>query len=403
MWHKDMVWKNREIVGLDSGIIMHPNVWHASGHTSGFADVCVVSRKSGKRYRLDHLFAQVGVDIEHIQNEKELKTFFDKNKHMLTIEGEKVENLSDPFFQNLLVESNLGSIDEETTYLRGETCQGVYINYKQVIDSMKNKLPFGIAQIGKAFRNEISPRQFLFRTREFEQMEMQYFVDTQDAEKEFQRWLDNRYEWYKKIGLTDIQKTPHKHLVFYAQAAVDIEYNFSFGWGELEGIHNRGEYDLTQHATHSKQRLAFFDEEKKAWKTPSIIETSVGVGRLALALLTQSYTIDEIEGSERLVLKLHPNLAPIRVAILPHEKKHNEYAQSLFSQFSHLGYVQYDGTRSIGKRYRRQDEVGTPYCITVDDETIKNKSVTLRDRDTTQQQRLTVEECLSYIQKASNI
>lgn len=388
LWWYEMVWKDPSIVGLDSAIIMHPSVWRASGHTTGFVEPCVVSSKTKRRYRIDHLLEQIGIDPGE---GKETIVLYNKYKNDLPIGKECVDDLGKPFWYNVLVECNLGSLDpSDPTYLRGETCQGIYINYKHVVESMRKKLPFGIAQIGKVFRNEISPRQFLFRTREFEQMEMQYFVREQDAEKTYDSFLDKRFEWMKSLGLKRLRKTQHAHLVFYARTATDIEYEFPFGWGELEGVHNRGNYDLTQHTTHSKTRLAAFNEETKEWEIPHIIETSVGVGRLVLALLAEAYSTDEVGGEERIVLKLNPALAPIRTAVLPLEKKHREKAKEIQNILLGNGLVQYDETQSIGKRYRRQDEVGTPCCITVDDETLNKDIVTIRDRDTIKQEHVPV-------------
>ena len=396
LWWKEMVWECPDIVGLDSAIVMHPSVWHASGHTEGFVEPCVISSKTKKRYRIDHLLEHAGIDPKEGD---ETVALFNKHKHTLLLDGERTEDLGEPFWYNVLVESNVGSTDPSApTYLRGETCQGIYVNYKQVAESMRMKIPFGIAQIGKAFRNEISPRQFLFRTREFEQMEMQYFVREPDAQKTYDTFLQKRFAWLERLGLRHLRKTPHAHLVFYARAATDIEYEFPFGWGELEGIHNRGDYDLTQHAKHSGIRLAALNEETGAWEVPHVIETSIGVGRLALALLTEAYGTDVVNGADRTVLKLNPALSPVRLAILPLEKKHQAKAREIYRHLAGQGLLQCDETQSIGKRYRRQDEIGTPCCVTVDDETLSKNTVTVRDRDTLKQERVSVEEIFGYVE-----
>ena len=305
--------------------------------------------------------------------------------------------------QNLLVTSNLGVVGEdEVTYLRGETCQGIYVNFKQVLDSMHLHLPFGIAQIGKAFRNEISPRQFLFRTREFEQMEMQYFIHGDNSKQYFDEFLALRMQALKDMGLKEenLQTTPHERLVFYAKAAVDIEYQYPFGWKELEGIHDRGNYDLTQHSEHSGQKLTYFDQDRNEHIIPSIIETSVGVGRLFLAILSDAYDEETLEdGTTRTVLRLHPDIAPMTAAVLPLMRKdgHPEKAKEVYAALAQQYSVYYDETGAIGKRYRRADEIGTPFAITIDYDTLKDETVTVRQRDSMQQERVAIQNLIPHL------
>jgi glycyl-tRNA synthetase len=305
---------------------------------------------------------------------------------------------------NLLVESNLGDFTgtgENKSYLRGETCQGIYVNYKNVMDTTNVKLPFGIAQIGKAFRNEIAARQFVFRTREFEQMEMQYFVKPENEMIEYESLREYRWNALISLGLKEENLRWHKHenLVFYAKEAYDIEFKYPFGFKELEGIHARGNYDLTQHQTHSGQNLTSFDEESKTHFLPHIIESSIGVGRLMLAVLTQSYDEELVGDETRVVMRIPKKIAPIQVAILPLSKKEELSipASQIFEELSDNFMCQYDETQSIGKRYRRQDEIGTPYCITYDFDSINDQAVTVRDRDTMEQVRVPISELVVYL------
>ena len=403
-WWHTMVRTRPDIFGLDSGITMHPKIWEASGHTKGFADPVTVCKKTGKRFRADHLLEEIGVSADERMSIEEFREVFAKHKTELKVAGCDPNDLSEPEFQNLLVTSNLGTFEEdEVTYLRGETCQGIYVNFKQVVDTMHPPLPFGIAQIGKAFRNEISPRQFLFRTREFEQMEMQYF-HRQDSKRYFDEFLALRLEALKAIGIQEehLQVTPHERLVFYAKAAVDIEYQYPFGWKELEGIHDRGNYDLTQHTEHSGQKLTYFDQEKNEHIVPNIIETSIGVGRLFLAVLCDAYDKETLEdGTERVLLRLHPSLAPMTVAVLPLMRKdgHPEKAKEVYASLAEQNYsVYYDETGAIGKRYRRADEIGTPFAVTIDYDTLEDETVTVRERDSMQQNRVPIKDLQKHLQ-----
>ena len=404
-WWNNIVRAHSEIVGLDSGIIMNPEVWRASGHTEGFSDPMTVCSKTGKSFRADHLLEEIGIDADENMDIEDFIKVFEKNRDKLKPEGCNPKDLSTPSSQSLLVDTNMGTTDEQgRPYLRGETCQGIYVNFKQVVDSTHMKLPFGIAQIGKAFRNEISPRQFLFRTREFEQMEMQYFIYPKDAKKFFDEWKDLRLKFLIDIGISkeNLRVTPHDRLVFYAKEASDIEYNYSFGWKELEGIHNRGDYDLTQHTKCSGEKLTYFDQETETHITPHIIETSIGVGRLFLALLQEAYTEETLpDGTERTVLKFNFKVAPMKFAVLPLMRKGElpDIAKKLYNDLSKKITGYYDETGSIGKRYRRADEIGTPFAITIDFETEKDASVTIRNRDTMEQSRVVIEDVLPYIEK----
>ncbi|HIP49881.1 MAG TPA: glycine--tRNA ligase, partial [Candidatus Pacebacteria bacterium] len=308
---------------------------------------------------------------------------------------------------NLLVQSNLGNFtgdwDKEPTYLRGETCQGIYINFKNVMDSTRVKVPFGIAQIGKAFRNEITARQFIFRKREFEQMEMQMFVHPDDAMEIYEQWREKRWQYYLDLGIKEENLKWHEHenLVFYAKAAWDIEYKFPFGFKELEGIHARGDYDLTQHAKYSGKKLEYRNPQTGEVFVPHVVETSVGVERTFLAVLTDAYVEEDLgEGKSRIVLKLPANLAPIKVAIFPLMKNKPELvkkAREIFDELKMQYMCEFDDNGNVGKRYRRQDEIGTPYCVTVDFDTLETGEVTIRDRDTMEQVSVQIDELQKYL------
>ena len=401
LWWRQMVRRRFDIVGLDAGIVMHPRVWEASGHTEGFSDPVVECKKTGKRFRADHLLEAIGVAADERMSLEEFRVLFAKHKGALQVSECSPEDLGEPTMQNLLVPAQLGG---EEVYLRGETCQGIYVNFKNALSTMHLSVPFGIAQIGKAFRNEIAPRQFLFRTREFEQMEMQYFVYPDEAARAFERLRDERLQGLEEMGLKreHLRVTPHERLVFYAQAAEDIEYHYPFGWRELEGVHNRGDYDLSRHAEYSGERLTYFDQERGEHITPWVVETSVGVGRLVLALLSDAYTTETLpDGSERVVLKLAPSIAPMSVALLPLLRKDGlpERARELFKVLSDSFSVYYDETGSIGKRYRRADEAGVPYALTIDHTTLSEGSVTVRDRDTMEQQRVAIADLVAYLEE----
>jgi len=320
--------------------------------------------------------------------------------------GEK--NFTDVKRFNLLVKANLGNFTEDWTkepvYLRGETCQGIYINYKNVMNSSRVKIPFGIAQIGKAFRNEITPRQFIFRTREFEQMEMQYFVSPEKEMEEYEKLRKDRWQYYLSLGIKEknLQWRKHDNLAFYAKEAYDIEYNYPFGFKELEGIHARGDYDLTQHSKFSGKDLSYIDPTTKEKYTPHVIESSVGVGRTILAVLCDVFTEENLGNEKRIVMKFPKKISPVKVAVFPllgNKPLLMEKAREVYKMLKSDFICEYDDHSNIGKRYRRQDEIGTPYCITVDFDTIEDNSVTVRDRDTMKQERIKIEELKGYLIK----
>jgi glycyl-tRNA synthetase len=405
-WWKYMVQERTDIVGLDSAIFMHPKIWEASGHVGGFADPLTECKKCNSRIRADHLLENIGITADEKMTEEEINTLFEKSKDKLKCPscGSKTFTKVKKF--NLLVKSNLGNFTEDWTkepiYLRGETCQGIYVNYKNVLDTSRVKIPFGIAQIGKAFRNEITARQFIFRTREFEQMEMQYFVTEEQVMSEYEKLKEYRYNFYTDIlgyKKEDLKWHKHENLVFYAKEAFDIEFNYPFGFKELEGIHARGDYDLTQHTKYSGQDLTYTDPITQVKYMPHIIESSVGVGRTLLATLCSAYT-EEILGEEsRIVLKFPFNIAPIKIAVFPLLKNKPELqtkAHKIFKNLSTLYACEFDDNGNIGKRYRRQDEIGTPYCVTIDFESLEDESVTVRDRDTMKQERVKISDLEKY-------
>ncbi len=404
-WWRNMVHERLNVYGLDSAIFMNPKIWHASGHVSGFSDPLVECRQCHTRSRADHLLEEIGVFADEKMSEEEINNLLRDNKDKVKCPKCGGTDFTEVKNFNLLVQSNLGNFtgnwQEEPVYLRGETCQGIYVNFKNVLDTMHPKIPFGIAQIGKAFRNEITARQFIFRTREFEQMEMQYFVHPDEAMNEYERWKNERMNFYiEELGINkdNLQWHQHENLVFYAKEAFDIEYKFPFGWKELEGIHARGDYDLSRHQEYSGKKLEYIDQQKGEKYIPHIVETSAGVGRTMLAVLSDAYTEEEVNGDVRVVLKLKPSLAPIKIAILPLSKKDELVAvgKKIFDKLKGDYYCDFDITQSIGKRYRRQDEIGTPYCITVDFDSLEDGKVTVRDRDTMEQDRVLIEDLGSY-------
>ena len=408
-WWKQMVQLNGNIVGLDSAIFMHPKIWEASGHVAGFSDPLVECKTCHARLRLDHLLEEIGVAADEKMSEKEIEKIFDKNKKKIKCPNCGGKSFTDVKKFNLLVKSNLGNFTEdwnkEPVYLRGETCQGIYVNYKNVLDSARVKIPFGIAQIGKAFRNEITARQFIFRTREFEQMEMQYFVSPGKEIEEYGKLKEVRWQYYLDLGIKEENLKWHKHenLVFYAKEAYDIEYNFPFGFKELEGIHARGDYDLSQHSKFSGQELSYLDPATGEKYIPHIIESSVGVGRTMLAVLSDAYTEEKMDGEEgRVVLKISKKLAPVKVAIFPLLRNKPELVQKAKEVYDLLKptfMCEFDDNGNIGKRYRRQDEIGTPICLTIDFDSLEKGDVTIRDRDTMKQERIVVKDLVDTIKQ----
>lgn len=414
LWWKANVYDQERVYGVDAGMFKHPHVWDASGHTSGFSDPIVECRDTQTRLRVDKELEAVGVTADEKMSVAELQTLFDQNKDAIA----KRNNLSGNFTPvrafNLLVKSNLGDLKDEGTdpvYLPGEACQGIYLNYKNVLDSMSPKLPFGMAQIGKAFRNEISPRNWLFRCREFEQADTQTFVKPNENKDTFENIKQARMDWYISIGLNpeNLRFKQHGNLVFYASDAWDIEYNYpSLGWDELEGIHDRTDYDLKQHMEFSGTDLTYLDPETNERYIPWILETSVGLGRMFAAVLADAYHEEELkDGKTRTVLKLHPDLAPYRVAVSPLLKNKPQLVEKAREVFMMLkkefGNVAWDDNGNVGKRYRRQDEIGTPHCVVIDFDTLGEEApehkdtVTVRDRDTGEQQRVAIAELAEYL------
>ncbi|MBN2884357.1 glycine--tRNA ligase [Patescibacteria group bacterium] len=407
-WWKAMTQLRDDVVGLDSAIFMSPKIWQASGHVKGFSDPLTECRKCHSRLRLDSLLEEAGVFADEKMSEEEINEIFEKNKEKIKCPTCGANDFTPAKNFNLLVQSNLGNFTgdwtKEPTYLRGETCQGIYSNYKNVLDSTRVKIPFGIAQIGKAFRNEITARQFIFRTREFEQMEMQYFVKPGDDMKYFEQWRDIRWQFYLSLGIKEENLQWHKHenLVFYAKEAYDIEYKFPFGFKELEGVHARGDYDLSVHAKASGIDLNYLDQANNEKYIPHIVETSAGVGRTFLAVLTESYREEKIADDVRTVLALPVKLAPIKIAVFPLLKNKPELvtkAKEFFDDLKQDWRCEFDDNGNIGKRYRRQDEIGTPYCLTIDFDTLEKGLVTVRDRDTMEQVQIKADEVKKYFQE----
>jgi glycyl-tRNA synthetase len=358
------------------------------------------------RIRVDKELNAIGVTADEKMSEEELNKLFDENRGKIKCPKCGNQDFTEAKAFNLLVKSNLGDFtgtDERPVYLPGEACQGIYLNFKNIVDTMPVKVPFGIAQIGKAFRNEISPRNFLFRTREMEQADTQYFVRPHENKEAYERIKQDRWNWYLSIGIKpeNLRWHQHENLVFYAADAWDIEYNFpSLGFDELEGIHDRTDYDLTQHSKFSGKDLSYKDPVSNEKYIPWILETSVGMGRVFLAVLSDAYTVEQLEdGETRTVLKLHPDLAPVKAAVSPLLRNKPELvnkAREVYDMLKKdLGAVMWDDNGNIGKRYRRQDEIGTPACVTIDFQTLEDNTVTVRNRDTAEQERVAISELLA--------
>ncbi len=406
-WWKAMVQMRDDVVGLDSSIFMSPKIWEASGHVSGFSDPMIECRECQTRSRVDHLLEDIGVVADEKMSAEEITELVKANVEKIKCPKCGEQNFTDVKKFNLLVESNLGDFSGEgkdPVYLRGETCQGIYVNYKNVLDSSRVKVPFGIAQIGKAFRNEITARQFIFRTREFEQMEMQYFTTPDQEMVEYEKLREARWQYYLDLGITPEKLKWHQHenLVFYAKEAYDIEYEFPFGWKELEGVHARGNYDLTQHSQHSGQDLSYMDPQTNEKYLPHIVESSVGVGRTMLMVLSDAYTVEKTDGGERTVMKFSPKLAPVKAAVFPLMRNKPELvakAREVYDMLKPHMMTEFDDNGNVGKRYRRQDEIGTPYCVTIDFDTLETGKVTVRDRDTMEQQPVAITELKAWLQQ----
>ncbi|HBF39060.1 MAG TPA: glycine--tRNA ligase [Firmicutes bacterium] len=378
-WRRKVIQERDDMVGIDAAILMHPKVWEASGHVAGFSDPMVDCKSCKQRFRADHL------------------------------EGDKCPacggELTEARQFNLMFKTHMGPVEDNAAvvYLRPETAQGIFVNFNNVLTTTRMKLPFGIAQVGKSFRNEITPGNFTFRTREFEQMEIEYFVKPGTDEQIHQEWLKQRFQWYLNLGLTKERLRLREHekdeLAHYAKACYDIEYFFPMGWSELEGIANRTDFDLTQHSKFSGQRMDYFDQEANEHFIPYVIEPSAGADRGTLAFLLDAYHEEPDKDEIRVVLKLHRALAPYKVAILPLSKKEPllEIAGGIEKELRKYWMVDYDDSKAIGRRYRRQDEIGTPYCVTIDFQTVEDKAVTVRDRDTMEQERIPIADLSRYL------
>lgn len=403
IWWQSNVTRREDYVGLDSAMFKNPRVWDASGHTSGFADPLAECHNCHARIRVDKELGAIGIFADEKMSETELNTIFDEHRDQIkcSVCGKKDFTAAKAF--NLLVKSNLGDFtgkDERPVYLPGEACQGIYLNFKNVVDTTRMKVPFGIAQIGKAFRNEISPRNFLFRTREMEQADTQYFVKPHENKEAYERIKQARWDWYvNDLGINPKNLNWHQHenLVFYASDAWDIEYNFpTLGFDELEGVHDRTDYDLSQHSKFSGKDLSYIDPVSGEKYIPWILETSVGLGRMFMAVISDAYTVEAMkDGDIRVVLKLKPELAPVRYAVFPLLKNKPELvakAREVFEKLSQKYPCEWDDNGNIGKRYRRQDEIGTPYCVVIDFDTLEDGTVTIRNRDTTEQKRVSIAE-----------
>ena len=410
-WWKKFIEEKINNYGLDSAIIMNPNVWVASGHVASFADPLIDCKKCKSRHRADKLVEQFtdGDETGDGWSNEKLENYIKENGITCPKCGSTDFTSIRKF--NLLFETSIGVTEDtkNTVYLRGETAQGIFVNYSNVQRSMRAKLPFGIGQIGKAFRNEITPGNFIFRQREFEQMELEYFIKPEEENRWFDYWRAYCMDFLKLIGLNEknLRYRDHKkeELVFYSNATVDIEYNYPQGWGELWGIADRTNYDLKTHMEHSKADLTYLDPETNEKYIPYVIEPSVGVDILFLAVITDSYKEETLEnGTTREVMAFHPALAPYKASILPLVKKHHhDKAMEIYNELSKKFMVSFDESGNIGKRYRRQDVIGTPYCITVDDDTMNNGTVTLRDRDTMEQTILKIEDVEAYINNKINL
>jgi glycyl-tRNA synthetase len=389
-WHA-MVHARDDIEGLDAAILMHPKVWEASGHVAGFTDPLVDCRHCKNRFRAD---------------DPRIKGTPGQPDAQCPVCGSK-GTLTEPRLFNLMFKTFMGPVEEQAAivYLRPETAQGIYVNYLNVLNSSRQKVPFGIAQIGKAFRNEITPGNFIFRTREFEQMEMQFFVKPGTDEEWFERWRGWRMEWCQGLGLTPTKLRFHQHgpdeLAHYAKIAFDIQYEFPFGWQEIEGVHNRTDFDLGRHQQYSGKKLEYFDQAASQRYIPYIVETSAGADRVTLTLMVDAYREETVEDETRVVLGFHPALSPIKAGVFPLVKKDGmpELATEVYHALKRRFPVFYDDSGAIGRRYRRMDEAGTPFCVTIDGETVADRTVTVRHRDSMKQDRIGVDQLETYLRE----
>ena len=398
-WWRSVITGRDDMVGLDAAILMHPQTWVASGHVENFSDPLVECKDCNSRFRQDHLLEAAGIDPESSEAVAALQELKCSNCN-----GE----LGEPRRFNLMFKTFMGPVEDTANevFLRPETAQGIFVNFKNVLDSTRKKLPFGIGQIGKSFRNEITPGNFTFRTREFEQMEVEFFVKAGEDDEWLSKWVDARYQWYVNYGIRpeNLRKRPHgsDELAHYAKACIDIEYRFPWGWGELEGIANRGDYDLQQHQETSGQDLTYFDETAEGDNRrylPYVIEPSGGVDRATLAFWLDAYDEEPDGDAVRVVSHIHRDIAPVQVAALPLSRNDKllPTARRIYDVLRRHFRSQYDDSQAIGRRYRRQDEIGTPYCVTIDFDTIDDDQVTIRDRETMHQARVPVSELVAIL------
>ena len=432
LWWKDMITSRNNVIGMDAAILMHPKVWEASGHVENFHDPLVDNKISKKRYRLDHLLEDQEAEIiatllkklglkEGSDLEATIQSIVSSLLSQESVSGsmlvecgvidnhtKEVGDWTNARQFNLMFKTHIGPVDDSSSiaYLRPETAQGIFVNYLNAQSTSRQKLPFGIAQIGKAFRNEITTGNFIFRTREFEQMEMEFFCNPDDTGKWLDYWKEDRLNWFKSLGINENKLRLRAHgsdeLAHYSSACYDVEYKFDFGWSELEGIADRGTYDLDQHMAHSNKKLTYFDQQNNKHFVPAVVEASAGVDRAMLTVLADAYNQEEVNGDNRTVMKLSPKIAPIKVAVFPLMNKLDmpELAEKLVEDFRNNDIASfYDAGGSIGKRYRRQDEAGTPFGITIDHDTLEDNTVTLRDRDTMNQERLSIDQIVPRIKE----
>jgi len=391
-WWDSMTNRRDDIEGLDAAILMHPQVWHTSGHVDEFVDPMVDCKTCKARFRADQL--------------AESRCPKKPSKSPLECGGELTEAKN----FNLMFKTFMGPVEDSSAviYLRPETAQGIYVNFLNVKNSSRQKIPFGIAQIGKAFRNEITPGNFIFRTREFEQMEMQFFVHPNEDDKWFEYWREERWKFYQELGITESKLRWEKHeednLAHYAKAAYDIQYEYPFGWQELEGVHNRTDFDLSRHMEATGKDMRYFDERFTEKFVPYIIETSAGCDRTLLTILVDAYDEVEIKGETRVFMRISPKVAPIKAAIFPLVKKDGmpEFAKKVYADLNKKFKVFYDESGAVGRRYARMDEAGCPFCITVDGQSLEDQTMTLRDRDTMEQSRMTVDQIIDFLDKKIN-
>jgi glycyl-tRNA synthetase len=399
-WWRSTVTARDDVVGLDSAIILPTKTWEASGHLATFTDPLVECQSCHKRFREDHLQEEYAgkndiADPDTVDINDKVACPNCGNRHTWT----------EPRMFNMMLKTYLGVVEDESGlhYLRPETAQGIFLNFANIVTSARMKPPFGIAQQGKSFRNEITPGNFIFRTREFEQMEMEFFVPPDEAQQWFEHWLEQRFDWYVNLGIRPdhLQLRAHDadELSHYSSGTSDVEYLFPIGWSELEGIANRGNFDLTQHAEHSGDKLEYFDQASGERYVPHVIEPAAGCDRAMLAFLVDAYDEEEVEGEQRTVLKLHPALAPVKAAVLPLVRKDGqpELARSVYESLKPVMQAEYDESGSIGKRYRRQDEIGTPWCVTIDHQSLEDETVTVRDRDSLEQERVAIAELPAHL------